>query len=219
MANAYQYDASGYFAGEVEDYGLLPNNATNAAPEIQAGYIPHWTGTAWEQVEDHKGLEGYLNGKPYTIKDYGPLPEGWSDTPPPPTLEEARAAKIAAIDAETSAAILAGFDYAIDGRTLHFSYDTHDQQNFADTANAATLAMMGVPGVPGSVTWNGWEIKKDAAGKETARSLVRLSLTPETFLALYMGGALTHKGTQMEIGGTRKAAAEAAATVEELEAI
>lgn len=88
MAKAYQYTADGYFAGEVEDYGLLPHNATRTAPTVVDGKIPHWTGSAWEQVENHKGENGYLNGAPYTIKEYGPLPDGWSDTPPPPTAAE-----------------------------------------------------------------------------------------------------------------------------------
>lgn len=42
----------------------------------------------WGYVEDHKGKSGYVNGEPHEIKEYGPLPEGWSDTPPPPTTEE-----------------------------------------------------------------------------------------------------------------------------------
>lgn len=104
---AYQYDASGYFAGEVEDYGgPLPNNATRSAPQEQDGYIPRWNGAAWEQVEDHKGEEGYVNGQPHTIKNYGPLPEGWSQTPPQPSQAERDAirraeilARLAQIDA------------------------------------------------------------------------------------------------------------------------
>ncbi|MCC8193899.1 MAG: hypothetical protein LIP28_04560 [Deltaproteobacteria bacterium] len=137
----------------------------------------------------------------------------------PDPLVEARARKIAAIDAETSAAILAGFDHPVHGQILHFSYDALDQQNFADSANAAALAKMGVPGVPESVTWNGWKIEKDEEGREVSRSLVRLTLAPDEFLALYMGGALAHKAAQMETGGARKAAAEAAPTVEALEAV
>ena len=107
MAKAYQYTADGYFVGEVEDYGLLPNNATYTAPQEQDGHIPRWTGEAWEQVENHKGQEGYVDGKPYTVKEYGPLPEDWSDTPPPPTLEQARAAKLAEIGAAYDAALIA----------------------------------------------------------------------------------------------------------------
>ena len=88
MAKAYQYTADGYYAGEVDDYGILPNNATRTAPTVVEGKVPRWTGKNWEQVEDHKGKSGYVNGAPYEIKEYGPLPEGWSETPPPPTVEE-----------------------------------------------------------------------------------------------------------------------------------
>ena len=114
--------------------------------------------------------------------------------------------KMAAIDAETTAAIVAGFDYEAQGQALHFSYDPDDQQNFADMANVATLAQQGVPNLPDSFTWNGWNIERDTEGNETSRSLVRLVLTLPEFLGLYLGGALTHKATQMEIGSRRKAA-------------
>lgn len=97
MAKAYQYDASGYFAGEAVDYGLLPNNATYTAPTEQDGYIPRWNGETWEQVENHKDEQGYLSGQPHTIKDYGPLPEGWSATPPEPTPDEQAAQRRARI--------------------------------------------------------------------------------------------------------------------------
>ena len=126
--------------------------------------------------------------------------------PEPPTPEEEQRRKIAQIDAETSASVVAGFDYQIDGQTLHFSYDANDQQNFADTANVATLAQMGVPGLPTTITWNGWQIERDADGREASRTLRRIDLTMTEFLGLYTQGALTHKATQMEIGSQRKAA-------------
>lgn len=88
MTKYYQYTSDGYYAGEVEDYGLLPNNATHTAPTVVDGKVPRWTGEKWEQVEDHKGKSGYVNGQPHEIKEYGPLPEGWSVTPPPLTTEE-----------------------------------------------------------------------------------------------------------------------------------
>lgn len=135
------------------------------------------------------------------------------------SLEEARAAKIMAIDAETSASITSGFDYTIKSENLHFSYEATDQQNFADTASAAILAQMGVPDVPRSVTWNGWRLERDADGKTLSRSLVRLDLTIPDFLGLYMAGALAHKAACMERGGQRKAAVEAAQTLEDLQAL
>lgn len=105
MAKAYQYTADGFYAGALEDYGLLPNNATRTAPAIVDGKIPHWTGDGWEQVENHKGKSGYLNGAPYTIKEYGPLPDGWSTAPALPTLADAQATVRTAINA--------GFDTAM----------------------------------------------------------------------------------------------------------
>ena len=44
------------------------------------------------------------------------------------TLNELKEEKKAQIDAEASAAILAGFDYTVDGVTYHFSYDAFDQR-------------------------------------------------------------------------------------------
>ena len=133
-------------------------------------------------------------------------------------LLHAQAAKIVSIDAETAAAITAGFFYVVEGITYHFSYDTSDQQNFADTANVALLSQMGGQGLPESVAWNAYKNWQDGKGE-----LVRLTFTAETFLALYTAGAVAHKAARMAEGGSRKEAVAAAvargATIEELEAI
>ena len=94
MAIAHQHTAQGYYIGPIEDYGRLPGHATYDKPEVKDGFIPRFVNGKWTQVENHKGKTGYVNGEPFTVKDYGPLPAGWSDTPPPPTPEEqAEAAK------------------------------------------------------------------------------------------------------------------------------
>ncbi len=114
--------------------------------------------------------------------------------------EHGREAARAAIDAETSAAILAGFDFEVAGEALHFSYDAFDQQNFSDTANACLMHKAGAAGLPTSVTWNAYR---------PSGELVRLSLTADEFLPLYAGGALAHKAACMAEGGAKKAALEA----------
>lgn len=141
-------------------------------------------------------------------------PEEWEQAHPAPqpapmTLKEAKALKRDRIDLETSASILAGFDFTVSGQSLHFSYGALDQQNFADSANAATLAVMNVPGVPQAVTWNGY--RQDG-------TLARIAFNAQEFLAFYMGGALAHKAACMERGGIRKTAVEAAHTIAEVEA-
>ena len=165
------------------------------------------------------------NGMPYHVYPYSAeFVEEWDEAfayaeahpecvteekPYVPTLDELKAAKKAWIDAETSAAIASGFDYAVGGVTYHFSYDTFDQQNFADTANVCLMKQSGMPGLPDSVTWNAY-----TPGGE----LERLTFDASGFLALYAGGAMRHKNGTMQRGGERKAAVEAATTPEEVEA-
>lgn len=180
------------------------------------------------------------NGLPYHVPNIGEWaalwaevdayaqahPEQVTDEPAPPVpteeelLEQAKTKKIAVIDAQTSSAITAGFEYEIDPGTgtaesLHFSYDSFDQQNFADSANVAALTISGVEGLPSAVTWNAYRNYTADTGGE----LVRLTLDPTAFLALYTGGALAHKAAKMEAGGRRKAAVEAATTIDEVEAV
>lgn len=157
----------------------------------------------------------------YALGDLG-MPDPPADPAPAPvTLADVKSDANARIDAATSRAITAGFDYELTPpggdapERLHFSYDVFDQQNFADSANVATLAMSGVQGLPASVTWNAYR-DWDA---ENGGGLARLSLDPAEFLALYTAGALAHKAARMEESGARKAAVEAAQSVEDVQAL
>ena len=153
-----------------------------------------------EWTDMHNVLADYVKRHPEVVQD---------ESAKTPTLEELKAEKKAWIHAETSAAIASGFDYAVGGVTYHFSYDTFDQQNFADTANVCLMKQSGMPGLPDSVTWNAY-----TPGGE----LERLTFDAPGFLALYAGGAMKHKNETMQRGGERKAAVEAATTPEEVEA-
>lgn len=70
-------------------------------PETTLGQWHGWRyeGGAWIAREDHRGREGYVNGEPTTITEWGPLPEGWTEEKPvvPPTEEEEYNAKRLAI--------------------------------------------------------------------------------------------------------------------------
>lgn len=142
-------------------------------------------------------------------------------TPPKPEpLENVKARKLASIDAETSAAILAGFTCEAtppdtgQPELLHFSYDGFDQQNFADAAVSMQLAAASGGAIPTSTPWNAY--RGHTAGSKG--ELVILKLTAETFVPIY-AAALQHKAAKMAEGGQRKAAVAAAQTVEEVEAI
>ena len=153
-----------------------------------------------EWTDMHNVLADYVKRHPEVVQD---------ESAKTPTLEELKTAKKAQIDAETSAAILAGFNYAVNGVTYHFSYALDDQQNFSDTANVCLMKQAGMPGLPDSVTWNAYTPDGD---------MVRLTFDASGFLALYAGGAMKHKNGTMQRGGERKAAVEAATTAEEVEA-
>ena len=125
-------------------------------------------------------------------------------------LNQLKEQKILQIDKETSDSILSGFDYTINDIKYHFSYDSFDQQNFADTANMCQLALSGVEGLPATVTWNSY--LEDG-------TLVQQEFDANSFLKLYTSGAMVHKATQMTIGGQRKAAVQLASNKEELDNI
>lgn len=187
------------------DYGQIIHRTVDDSFVIIKNDMPyHVYPYAAEFAEEWDAVLAYAEAHPECVTEEKPY------VPPVPTLDELKAAKAAQIDAETSAAIASGFDYAVGGVTYHFSYDTFDQQNFADTANVCLMKQSGMPGLPESVTWNAYTVP----GGE----LERLTFDASGFLALYAGGAMNHKNETMQRGGERKAAVEAAATPEEVEA-
>jgi hypothetical protein len=79
---------------------LPPKNAIRTAPAFAEGKWPVFENGGWTLIDDRRGQEGYLNGQPYKIEKLGPVPDGWTDTPPPPTAEEIKARKTADIQAK-----------------------------------------------------------------------------------------------------------------------
>lgn len=212
--------------------------ATPPPDTIPEGHIARWRGDAWEVVADHRqhldekgakqgGTPFWLPAEgddwqspPRYTEALGPLPSGAVTVRPEKPLEQVKLDKLATIDAETSSAIMAGFACeAIPPDTgtpelLHFSYDSFDQQNFADAAVSMQLATASDGSIPTTTPWNAYR-------NHTADSkgdLVILQLTAETFLPIY-AAALNHKATKMAEGGQRKAAVAAAQTVEDVEVI
>ena len=201
----------------------------------KAGMFAEWA----PDTQYNKGARLVCDGIVYevqqdvlSVEDRPPFAEGmrtvyrplYTDSNNPqhvePTLDEVKASKLATIDAQTSSAIMAGFECEAtppDTNTLellHFSYDSFDQQNFADAAVSMQLATASDGGIPTTTPWNAYR-------NHTADSkgdLVILQLTAETFLPIY-AAALNHKATKMAEGGQRKAAVQAAKTKEEVEAI
>ena len=129
------------------------------------------------------------------------------------SIDELKEQKIKQIDKETSESILSGFRYTIKDKERFFSYDSFDQQNFADAANTALLSQMqsNVKTIPTDVNWNSY------VGEE--KELEIITLDASEFLDLYVNGALVHKNTKMQIGGQRKAQVAEAQSKEDLDKI
>jgi hypothetical protein len=163
---------------------------------LTAGAIPRWNGEAWEQVENHVGEKGWVNGVETEITEYGPYPEGWSDTPPPPTLEEAKEKKLKEINDAKWAAIRTG---EVEYEGLHYGTDK-DSQNALSRAVVAYQSTGALPPV--------WKAKDGALQNPTIEQLTAI-------LALVIGFAevqFSRESTLME-------RVNAAETVEDAEAV
>ena len=81
---------------------LLPANATFEKPNLQEGFASVFNGTQWENIEDNRGKEYWLDtdtfGTPAkTMKDLGAFPANAVFTAPVKTLEQLKQDKILAL--------------------------------------------------------------------------------------------------------------------------
>lgn len=133
-----------------ENIYLLPVNATFTAPtEPQDGYVNVWNGTAWEQVEDNRGVEYWLPEDKYgaparEMKELGALPEGATTTAPEKMLDELKADKLEALKAERDTKEVEPIEY-----NGHL-YDYDDKAR--DRINAAIIALE-LAGAEASLEW------------------------------------------------------------------
>lgn len=170
------------------DFNGMPFNVTKDYP---------CGSTTWDIVDNY-----VKNGGEHTIETL----------PPEPTIEELKAQKTIIINRSCEQEIIAGFWYIVKGQRLHFSYDTFDQQNFADTSNASIVMTMSGTSLPAQ-NWNGYiDIEH--------KNMVVLSLNFNEFQDLYIQGALiSHKARLMEKAKTLKEQVASAMTKEQIEAI
>ena len=78
---------------------LLPANATFENPNLQDGFASVFDGTQWENIEDNRGKEYWLDtdtfGTPaHTMKDLGAFPAGAVFTAPAKTIEQLKQDKL-----------------------------------------------------------------------------------------------------------------------------
>lgn len=128
---------------------LLPANATFEKPNLQDGFASVFDGTQWENIEDNRGKEYWLNtdtfGTPaHSMKDLGAFPAGAVFTAPEKTLEQVKAEKINVLKAERDSKEVEPITY--NGN----SYDYDDKAR--ERINAAIIAL-DVQGADASIDW------------------------------------------------------------------
>ena len=131
-----QLNNDGFFLYETSARGRgMPSHTREDFPPDKA-LLEHqrwrWNGKKYEATFDYRGQTVYRpDGSTYYPTTWGPLPEGDSLTPPPPSEEqiatEARAyvlGELAALDAEyltprTMAGLAVGDEYALEAYRIH----------------------------------------------------------------------------------------------------
>lgn len=99
-AGLYQYETVANELKFTPGVFNIPFGAVETAPPAPAsGMVPRWTGSAWEQVEDHRGEDLYVvesgerytlgkevevSGSPVSYPGWGPLPAWLMTTAPVP---------------------------------------------------------------------------------------------------------------------------------------
>lgn len=116
---------------------LLPANATFTAPALQDGYASVWQGDKWENIEDNRGKEYWLDtdtfGTPAkTMKELGAFPANAVFTAPAKMLEQLKQDKILALKTIRDTEEVKPIEY--NGNLFDFDDKARDRINSAIVA-------------------------------------------------------------------------------------
>lgn len=157
--------------------------------------------------------------------------------PPLPTVADLVEKEVVKMDKITEVTILNGFDYNVDGKVYHFSYQLDDQSNFNTALTAATISLQlgnmtkeqlntQYPGYVGSdgllhpeklPTALPEEWKMEWQGHADGKSW-SLYFTPQQFLALANAAGM-HNQTALAVGRITKGKLRGCQTEAELKAM
>lgn len=193
---------------------LLPANATFEKPNLQDGFASVFNGIQWENIEDNRGKEYWLDtdtfGTPAkTMKDLGAFPTGAVFTAPAKTLEELKAQKLAQVDAWTANKITGGFISSASGKPVRYDSDKDTQitmQGIALNVNNKLFEEKYPNGCP----------VRGYVGEENVKSVIMLSAEQ---VLQWCADLSIHIGNCKQEGWVKQAEVNACTTEEELDAI
>ena len=193
---------------------LLPANVTFEKPNLQDGFASVWNGTQWENIEDNRGKEYWLDtdtfGTPAkTMKDLGAFPAGAVFTAPAKTLEELKAQKLAQVDAWTASKITGGFISSASGESVRYDSDKDTQITMQGIALNVTTELFAEK-YPNGCPIRGY------VGEENVKSVIMLSAEQ---VLQWCADLSIHIGNCKQEGWVKQAEVNACTTKEELDAI
>ena len=120
---------------------LLPANATFEKPNLQDGFASVFNGTQWENIEDNRGKEYWLDTDTFgtlahTMKELGAFPAGAVFTAPVKTLEQLKQDKILALKTIRDTEEVKPIEY--NGNLFDFDDKARDRINSALIALSIT---------------------------------------------------------------------------------
>ena len=116
---------------------LLPANATFEKPNLQDGFASVWNGTQWENIEDNRGKEYWLDTDSFgtsahTMKELGAFPAGAVFTAPAKSIEQLKQDKLLEFKSIRDNEEVKPIEY--NGNLFDFDDKARDRINSAITA-------------------------------------------------------------------------------------
>lgn len=128
---------------------LLPADATFSAPTLQDGYVSVFKAGAWENIEDNRGKEYWMQSDVYgtpahKMETLGALPADAMLTPPKKMLEQVKQEKIVELKAVRDSKEVEPIDY----QGYSFDYDNKARERIS-----VAIIALEVAGTSASLTW------------------------------------------------------------------
>lgn len=128
---------------------LLPADATFSAPALQEGYVSVFKEGVWENIEDNRGKEYWLQDDAYgtparKMETLGALPADAVFSPPQKTLEQVKQEKIIELKIMRDTAEVEPIIY----QGCSFDYDSKARERIS-----AAIIALEVAGTSATLTW------------------------------------------------------------------
>ncbi|WP_337799704.1 DUF4376 domain-containing protein [Phascolarctobacterium succinatutens] len=128
---------------------LLPADATFSEPTLQEGYVSVFKEGAWENIEDNRGKEYWLQDDAYgtparKMKTLGALPTDAMFTPPKKMLEQVKQDKIIELKIMRDSKEVEPITY----QGYSFDYDSKARERIS-----AAIIALEVAGTSATLTW------------------------------------------------------------------